>query len=267
MQMVSLFDTISIQLFPGEKELKLKGSFPFAETENTIWRAYQGFRRRLDFNCRMEVCVQKCIPYGAGLGGGSSDAASFIRCLNLLHRNPLNESALREIGLEIGSDVPFFLGSTAAFVTGRGERIVPLQARTDFRIVLVYPGFPIETRRAYEWLDQREEGKRLISASSTKAQSSGISSAEYNGEDVARWCLINSFEEVIFARFPLLKEIQSHLRELGGLHCGISGSGSTVMGIFPVDAMIDDVVQALSSHYALAVAVEPLESKPDPVLK
>ncbi len=266
MQMVSLFDVISIRSLEGKNGMSLEGPFHFQESENTMRRAYQGFQRRLGLNFGLEVSVQKNIPYGAGLGGGSSDAATFLRCLNLLQQRPLHERELDEIGLEIGSDVPFFLGSAAALVTGRGENITPLKARSDFRIMLVYPGFPIETRKAYEWLDQSEDRKGLVRVSATTAQSSELSK-KYAEANVASWRFINSFEKVLFERFPVLKEIQSHLRELGAVHCGISGSGSTVIGIFPVEVKLGDVMQAFGMRYPFAATVEPLESKPNPILK
>jgi len=268
MQMVSLFDVISIRSLKRTTEFDIKGNFPFPESENTIWNAHNIFQKRTGLKLGLEVSVQKNIPFGAGLGGGSSDAASMLCCLNLLLEKPLHEDDLRGIGLEVGSDVPFFIGSAAALVTGRGENVAPLRSRSDFKIVLVYPGFPIVTGKAYEWYDNANDynSERLSNPHLSMKDSKELST-QYETVDVPSWNFKNSLEGVIFHKFPELNEIRSFFREMGAVHCGVSGSGSTILGVFSIDTDLDEVAQTLSSRYPFAVAVKPLERKPDPVLK
>ena len=268
MQMVSLFDFISIRFLKSATGFDIAGNFPFRESENTIWNAYNIFQKRFGLKGGLEVSVQKRIPIGAGLGGGSSDAASVLCCLNLLLDRPLHEEDLRGIGLEVGSDIPFFIGSAAALVTGRGEKVAPLRSRSDFKIVLVYPGFPIVTRKAYEWYDgTKDYNSEKLSTSHLSKKNPKELSTEYETADIPNWTFKNSFEGVIFQKFPELNEIRSSFREMGAVHCGVSGSGSTIMGVFPIDSDLDEVVQTLGSRYPFAIAVKPLERKPDPVLK
>jgi 4-diphosphocytidyl-2-C-methyl-D-erythritol kinase len=268
MQMVSLFDVISVRSLKRTTGFDIEGNFPFHKTENTIWKAFNVFQKRFGLKCGLKVSVQKRIPIGAGLGGGSSDAASILCCLNLLLERPLHEEDLRRIGLEVGSDVPFFFGSAAALVTGRGEKVAPLRSRSDFKVVLVYPGFPIITRKAYEWYDGvRDNNAEELSNPLLSMKGPKELSTEYETADVPSWSFKNSFEGVVYQKFPELAEIRSSLREMGAVHCGVSGSGSTIMGVFPLDSNLDDVVHTLSLRYPFVAAVEPLERKPDPVLQ
>jgi len=108
------------------------------------------------------INVKKSIPEGAGLGGGSSNAAAVLKSLNKMTGNPLEREKLFQIGSEIGSDIPFFLDNcTTALVRGKGDIIEPVNTEMpEYRIILVYPGFNINTAAAYRWIDQdRKSGE------------------------------------------------------------------------------------------------------------
>jgi 4-diphosphocytidyl-2-C-methyl-D-erythritol kinase len=268
MQMVSLFDTISIGSLKKRMGCRIEGSFPFKQRENTIWRAVDLFRQRTGLKQGINISVEKRIPLGAGLGGGASDAALVLYYLNLLFDTPLNQRDLRELGLEVGSDVPFFFGSTAALITGRGENVTPLRPRTDFQIVLVHPGFPISTYQAYTWFDKMKEQE-------TERDKGPLSSVDalktlmmtYENAAIKSWKFKNSFDSVIYGAFPVLNEIRTSLTDMGALHAGISGSGSTVIGIFALDSKAERAARRLQKNYPCVAVLEPLETKPKPVLK
>lgn len=151
-------------------------------------------------------------------GGGAQGAKPLLR-------GPLSPETLARLGAELGSDVPFFLGaSTAALVSGRGEKIAPLPPLEGVWLVLVTPELHISTPEAFRWFDQ-EGGER------EPADEPGLR-ALYAGLGEERWRFFNSFAPSLFRRFPLLEEIYQEIEGGGGLYTGISGSGSSLFGVF-----------------------------------
>jgi 4-diphosphocytidyl-2-C-methyl-D-erythritol kinase len=130
----------------------------FPSGENIITRAVALFRERTGFDRSLRVRIAKRIPLGGGLGGGSSDGASTLLALNALAGTALSPVELVEMGLQLGSDVPFFLSGGTALVTGRGECIRPLGRPRPCGVVLVNPGFSSGTREAFGLLDAWREG-------------------------------------------------------------------------------------------------------------
>jgi len=153
---VDFCDFLHFELMKGEKtaEIIMKGlDLDLPIEKNIVFRSINLFRERTGFSEGLKVTVEKRIPAGGGLGGGSSDAAATLLALNELAGFPLNRAALLETAAALGSDVPFFICQTgAALVTGRGETIEPIKAPRLF-IVLVNPGFPSDTAAAYRLLD------------------------------------------------------------------------------------------------------------------
>lgn len=179
----------------------------------------------------VEIRLEKRIPHGAGLGGGSSDAATVLRGLNELAGEPLSRARLMELGGELGSDVPFFVsGASRALGLGRGERVVPLPALPARDVLLVVPREPIATGWAYDALDEYRGGGHPASA-------------ERTGEDIAceaagtDWravgaAAINDFEEALHPRRPQLRHIKELLLAEGAVPALLTGSGSAVFGVF-----------------------------------
>ncbi len=225
-QAISLGDSLEI-VVNGREGVSIEGDFGFPAEENIIYRACLRFFEAAGVAFGVSVRVAKRIPMGGGLGGGSSDAAAALRCLNELSGQPLAPDALSSVAEGLGSDVPFFLGGPCAWVEGRGERLSPVEARGDLRCVVVEPGFSVGTAWAYAALDGSRSGSAAI------ASTLGMEDASRSyAEDPRSWPFFNSFEEVVFRDKPELRRIKDALLGEGALAAGMSGSGSSMYGIF-----------------------------------
>lgn len=184
------------------------------------------------------IHLEKQVPYGAGLGGGSSDAASTLILLDALWKTRLSAESLHELAAGLGSDVPCFLGPTAQLGTGRGERLTPLEAyHFPFTLVVVKPAVAVSTADAYRWITPRDAGRPDLRALVTS-------------NDLDRWrrALVNDFEAPVFTHHPELQVLQLGLLEAGAGYAALSGSGSAVFGVF------DDARAAQAAADALAQA-------------
>ena len=260
-QMVSVFDIIKLRSLKKEKSFKLEGPFNFPSEDNIISGAVRLFRQATGNLSGVRIEVEKKIPLGGGLGGGSSDAAAVLTCLNRLLETGLTEAELQPLGSVLGSDVPFFLNGTAALVYGRGEKIKKLTPRLDYLLVLVYPGFKINTRDAYSWFDQRNLAAGIEPRSLNDLEKS------YLECPVESWNFSNSFQTVLESRYPEIKDMTFRLRDLGAGYSAVSGSGSTVFGLFTNPESAEKAVQAMQADYPLVEIAKPLEKKPSPGLK
>jgi 4-diphosphocytidyl-2-C-methyl-D-erythritol kinase len=215
-------DRIEIDYDP-ELTIEVTGASLGPPEENLAFRAAREFYGALGQPPHGAISLQKVIPTGAGLGGGSSDAATVLRALQQMHDYPLTNAELSALALRLGSDVPFFLSDAVlARAGGRGERleavVPPLPSRP---IVVVVPNFGISTRAAYRWLDESGALRPAVAAWPPPS----------NWEDVEKRAY-NSFESVLFTRYPELLQIRDELRRHGATISMVSGSGSAVFGIF-----------------------------------
>jgi 4-diphosphocytidyl-2-C-methyl-D-erythritol kinase len=155
-------DTLSFEPVAGKNtlEIAMEGeNFTIPPEKNIVFRAVSLFRDRSGFEQGLKIKIEKRIPPGGGLGGGSSDAAAALLALNEMSGGLFNRDALLEMAASLGSDVPFFIYRTgAAWVSGRGENIKPIEAPRCF-FVLVNPGFPSETAAAFRLLDEYRAGQ------------------------------------------------------------------------------------------------------------
>jgi 4-diphosphocytidyl-2-C-methyl-D-erythritol kinase len=224
MQTISLCDTIT--LTEGERTLVVSttvGDLPQDET-NLCYRAAKSFFEEVGEEKGISIDVQKEIPIGAGLGGGSSDAAAVLVGLNILYSKPLSRKRLGEIALSIGSDVPFFIEGGTAFVSGRGEKIEPLGKGPKFNYLVVFPGFSIDTKWAYDQIKCLTKGENYSSISNYSLNAGSTVDIET--------LLKNDFEEVMLKEYPELKTIRQLLFQNGATSVSLSGSGSSIFGIF-----------------------------------
>ena len=197
---------------PGSPELDGPG--------NLAARAAEGFRRRFGVDRAIAIRIAKRTPITAGLGGGSSDAAAVLRCLARAFRIR-DPAALEAVALEVGSDVPFFLGPGPAWATGRGERLAAASVpRLD--LVLVYPTDPalaIRAADAYRWVDAARPDPTRVRIPRRPAR-------------FAPGAASNDLEPPCLARFAALSTLRGHLVSSGAAVAMMSGSGPTVFGIF-----------------------------------
>jgi 4-diphosphocytidyl-2-C-methyl-D-erythritol kinase len=249
------FETISQEsVFPSEDtEIILDWQIPWGGAQdlspekNIVNRAVSLFRQRTGFDKRLRVVLEKRIPLGGGLGGGSSDAAAALLALNRLAAPDglVSGAVLAEMGASLGSDVPFFLqtalnnGYSLAWVSGRGELVrplaLPLQVQS-LSLVLVNPGFPSDTASAFHLLDELRSAAPHSPLPTPHSLLPILSGAPRD------WPFKNDFLPVFEAgfvqnrpnsgSFSAYREIFSALRELGADFSGLSGSGSTCFGVF-----------------------------------
>lgn len=241
---VALKDAVEIiRLAPQEKT----SSFPFTlsgteiagrPSSNLCVRAYKLLKKDFPDLPHIKMHLHKAIPSGAGLGGGSSDAAFTLLLLNKLFGLKLNREQLIRYAQELGSDCPFFIINKPCYATGRGEILEETDLDlSPYRIVIVNPGIHIDTGLAFT---------NIIPALPE------ISVKEIIKRPVERWKddLQNDFEKIIFDRHPDIVDIKDQLYRSGALFASMSGSGSTVYGVFPAEGQIDLLFPA---HYYVRV--------------
>ncbi len=209
------------------------------DERNTCLRAARLLATTFDADAGARIHLEKCVPYGAGLGSGSSDAAATLRLLVDLWKLEVPESELRSIALQVGSDVPFFLDGPIAFGEGRGERITSLECNvTPFApwIVVLVPPVHISSGEAYGAIGPRETGRTDL----CRLVCSG---------DVAKWreSLVNDFERPILGRHPEIRAARAHLDASGAAFASLSGSGSSVFGLFTAEQQARLAADAASS--------------------
>ena len=174
------------------------------------------------------IHIEKRIPVGAGLGGGSADAGAVLRALDSMSPEPLGGAELMRIGATLGADVPFFtIDAPMALGTGRGDVLEPLRPLPVRAAVLVMPRFSVSTADAYAWLD----ADRGTHATPSAADLDSLRACARDWATLARNA-VNDFQPVIEARHPIIKTCCSALRDVGATLAMMSGSGSAVFGIF-----------------------------------
>jgi 4-diphosphocytidyl-2-C-methyl-D-erythritol kinase len=173
---------------------------------------------------RLEIHLSKRIPMGAGLGGGSSDAAAVLLALPALMGARLGLDDLIRLAGELGSDVPFFLLGGAAAAIGRGTELFPLPDYQPREILIVHPGLHVDTTWAYRALSPR--------LTSESEQNKMVSFQSRTWDPSAGWAAVNDFETVVFERYGRLAEIKQELMRAGASAAMMTGSGSAVYGLF-----------------------------------
>lgn len=226
---LELCDALELRRGGEGVRLDVEGAELGPPEENLVCRAALAFYDAAGLTPAVRIRLVKEIPAGAGLGGGSSDAAATLRALNALHGAPLSRATLLRLGAALGSDVPFFLcDAPLALAWGRGERLLELPALPPAPALVVAPGFAIGTADAYRALDEHRRQPRRPPAEP----------AVLRPELLASWDAVaslaeNDFEAPTYARFPLLAEIKAALQQAGARIALLSGSGSALFGIFP----------------------------------
>jgi 4-diphosphocytidyl-2-C-methyl-D-erythritol kinase len=226
-QMVSLYDTVELESL--EKQIELVCDDPKVPTDesNLMIRAarllQEAVPEKTGLGCRM--VLKKKIPMGAGLGGGSGNAAGVLMGLNRLWDLKLKSAQLSKIAARLGSDIPFFLCAPSALGQGRGERLTPLQPPKKFHVILVFPRVSMATAEVYQALnfDLTKNSKNIKILREFFSQSNIISLGAH---------LHNDLEPIVIKRLPVVESIKGKLRSLSAAGTLVSGSGSTVFGIF-----------------------------------
>ena len=228
-QAVSLADRVEVELDGRRVRLEVDGPDLGPVEENLAVRAVHAFRKAAEMDVGVRVRLGKEIPAGAGLGGGSSDAAAVLRALSHLTGAPLSRKELLEVGAGLGADVPFFLGaSPLSAATGRGDRLEPLNPLPPTSVVVALPPAQVATGAAYGTL----AATRGEAGTSRPASGPRLPSPPASWSDVPGWSW-NDFQEVVAERTPEVRRTLVALREAGGRGVLLSGSGAACFAFFP----------------------------------
>lgn len=250
-QTVSLADRLRVGYEPAEAiSVELHCSDPELQTaDNLVCRAARLLLSRLSMGGRVEIRLEKRIPYGAGLGGGSSDAAAVLLALELLIEPQPPFEVLYRTGCELGSDVPFFLWGGRAVGVGRGEEIYAQPDPPRTWMLIVAPQVGVPTAEAYRKLSAAR-GDALTPDCKGFIVSSfcaGFRAPKSRGLDAdVNWA--NDFEETVFDSLPALKSLKQRLYEAGAARALLSGSGSALFGVFSGREQARQAKEALDSE-------------------
>ena len=200
--------------------LEMTGNeFPFSAADNLVVKAYLMLQQDFDLPS-IDIKLHKHIPSSAGLGGGSSDCAFMITLLNRRFNLRMRDGMMERYAARLGSDCAFFITNAPSFATGRGEILNPIGlSLKGYTILLVKPDIAVKTADAY---------------ASVTPHRPEISLSDAVMRPVSEWkdCVFNDFEPSVFAKHPLLAEIKQKLYDLGAEYAAMTGSGSTIYGIF-----------------------------------
>lgn len=237
---INLQDAVEIKTIEGEEpqggyKLKVSGTIlDGTPDDNLVVKAYQLLRKDFNFPAQ-KIHLYKHIPVGAGLGGGSSDAAAIIKMLNEKFALGLTSEQMQHYAVQIGADCPFFINNTPVFATGIGNIFTPIELSLHSKtIILVKPDIFVSTRDAYALV---------------KPSPAAIPLTEAIKQPISEWkqIITNDFEKSVFAKYPEIAAIKDKLYDMGALYASMSGSGSAVYGIF--DSPIEYADEIFSGYF------------------
>lgn len=227
---VTTFDEVPEQEVPTNTDVVLHtGGIVIAGgvEDNLVVKAYRLLKAEFDLP-PVHIHIFKHIPSGAGLGGGSADATYMLRLLREKFSLPLTDDELEERAARLGADCAFFVRNTPAFATGIGNIFTPLPefSLKGYRILLVKPDIFVSTRDAFALIRPHKPERPLTE----------IITLPINQWREAGMC--NDFEDSVFAKYPAIGQIKDRIYDLGAEYAAMSGSGSSIFGLFPTDASI-----------------------------
>ncbi len=237
---INLFDAITVRENDTIVVTSENSEIP-TNNENLCWKAVEMLQHELHTTRGAAIHIAKNIPVGAGLGGGSSDAAIILQTVPFVWGKQIDTETAKTLALKLGSDVPFFLGGQSAYAEGRGEKLSYVLLDLPYWIVLVNPGIHVSTPWAYKTLSEKRNGTfphrttlgKIFSLSSFQC----VTTAE------------NDFEEIVFEAYPEIGTIKKKLLALHAVLALMSGSGSSVFGLFELEADAKKAMSAFDPTY------------------
>jgi len=245
-QSIALHDTLTIRRSRGPFRLTCDDPTCPGDESNLIWRAADRMWNAAARRGRprdLAIDLRKRIPMNAGLGGGSSDAAAAIRALARIWR--VDAGRAHAIGRELGADVPYFFEGGTVLGLERGDLLFPLIDRARAWVVLVLPDFGVSTKEAFGWWDEASDAGPPLQGPTRNdwrpertAVGEFVESPEY----------VNDLEPVVSHRHPAIARVVTRLRALGASHAAMTGSGSTIFGLFDSRPAADRASHAVRLH-------------------
>lgn len=235
---VSLYDTIFLTTHVKKTSVSCSNPKVPEDEKNIAFKAADLFFNRLNINEGVKIRINKEIPVAAGLGGGSSNAAAVFLGLNRCYGSPFSLDDLMAMGISIGTDVPFFLLGKPAVAKGVGEKLEVLNELPSYKVLLVYPGFAVSTAEVYKKFDFG------LTKCKKKLKQSLLKNSIFDGS----FDLCNDLESVVMPRYPDILAAKKALLNHGALGALMSGSGSTVFGIFSDHDQADTANRVLSEN-------------------
>ena len=225
---ISLSDELNIEKQGKRIDFRCDDPSVPGGDENLVVRAAKAFFGQTKLKGGVSIELKKKIPHGAGLGGGSSDAAATLLGLDWIFETHLSQRDLATIGSTIGSDVPFFIFRSAAFCKGRGEIVTPVKLPQRLSILLLKPDFGVATKWAYSrWKDSKE-----------------VPEISYASQQFLDQTFVNDLERPVFEKFIFLAALKTWLLKQPEVGAALmSGSGSTVFAVMRGDANVDLVAK------------------------
>ncbi len=227
MQKIELSDGITIEPISEDKIIVECTNEELENEKNLAYQAALLLKKKFKIRQGVKIFIEKNIPIEAGLGGGSSDAATTLLNLNKLWGLKLKEKQLIELASQIGSDVSFFTEENAALVEGIGDRIKRIKKSFSINIVLINPGFRVSTKWAYSTFDKQKP--KLKTKANIKDLIKAIEKKDI--KEIAN-NLHNDFEPIVAKKYKIINEIKNNLLRNDALNACVSGSGPTVYGVF-----------------------------------
>ena len=224
MQEIDLVDNLQFEEIRKGVRLKCSDKNIPSDENNLVCKAANLILNECGIKKGVLISLEKNIPVGAGLGGGSSDAAATLKALNLLWKIGLNDAELMEFAARLGSDIPFFIKGKTSLCRGRGEKITPIEVERELNYLVIYPHINISTSTIY--------GNLKIDLTKKRKDVSFFTNAlkHHKAADISK-LLFNRLEEVIFTTYPDLLDVKSVLNHFGFCGLSISGSGSAFFGL------------------------------------
>lgn len=225
MQSISLYDEVSVTKIPCGIQLTCDKDYIPTDERNIAYKAAKAFKDKFEIKDGVKIHLEKKIPVGSGLGGGSVDAASVLLAMDHLFEASVKKEELIELGKSIGADVPFCLLGKTALAEGIGERLTQISNSADWDIVLIKPRFSISTAMVYKNYKMQERPPNVSAKGMIDALESGSVTGVASN-------MYNALESVACNEYPEIEHIKKRLIEAGAKGALMSGSGSSVFGLF-----------------------------------
>ena len=245
-QEINLFDIISISKKSKGCDFNSNATWLMNDKTNLCVIAYEAMKKKFDID-GVDIDLTKNIPKGSGLGGGSSNAASIMKGIRALYSLNISDKELEDIASQIGADVPFFIRGSIQLGEGIGDRLTPLKINISGKYLIIIPDTEIDTSWAYS------KFKNDLDSSILPINFASLSNEKTISLDKLKF-FENDFESIVVPTYPEIGKIKEALHALGAGFASLSGSGSTVFGIFNDDLSLDKASSYFSPKYKTFIA-------------